>query len=106
MPDVDAEKHKLHQFLTGLPSAVTRQLRATGEINNLEKVLEWAKLLMTINEEQAVAVKQKDRLTEVDELKQQISMLCNQVAALTMQRSGATSPIQLVCYNCPVVFVR
>ena len=90
MPDLDAEVHKqllLHQFLIGLPPAVSGQLRAAGEVHDLEKVLERAKLLMTIkNEEQAAAVKQNDRPSELDELKQQISVLSKQVAALTVQK--------------------
>lgn len=71
MPDMDAEtcKQLLLQFQTGLPSAVTTQLRATSESYDLEKALERAKLLMTIkDEEQTAAVKQKDRLLELDEL--------------------------------------
>ena len=59
----------LLQFQTGLPSAVTTQLRATSESYDLEKALERAKLLMTIkDEEQTAAVKQKNRLLELDEL--------------------------------------
>ena len=40
MPDLDAEAHKqlrLHQFLTGLPPAVSRQLRAADEVHDLIK---------------------------------------------------------------------
>ena len=104
MPDLGAETCKqllLHQFLTRLPPAVSRQLRATGEINDLEKALERAKLLMTIqNEEQAAAVEQNDSLSKLDDLRQQISMLSDQVAALTVRRPGAKGPTQPVCYSC------
>ena len=104
MPDLDAQTRKqllLHQFLTGLPTVVSRQLRATGEIHDLEKALERAKLLMTIkDEEQTAAVKQKDNASEMDELKQQISRLSEQVAALTVQRPGAKGSTQPVCYSC------
>ena len=71
MPYMDADtcKQLPLQFQTGLPSAVSRQLRATSESYDLEKALERAKLLMTIkNEEQTAAVKQKNRLSELDEL--------------------------------------
>ena len=46
MPDMDAEtcKQLLLQFQTGLPSAVTTQLRATSESYDLEEALERAKL--------------------------------------------------------------
>ena len=104
MPDLGAETRKqllLHQFLTGLPPAVSRQLRATGEIYDLEKAMERAKLLMTItNEEQAAAVKQNDSPSELDDLRQQISMLSDQVTALTVRHPGAKGPTQPVCYSC------
>lgn len=71
MPYMDADtcKQLPLQIQTGLPSAISRQLRATSESYDLEKALERAKLLMTIkNEEQTAAVKQKNRLSELDEL--------------------------------------
>ena len=48
MPDLGAQtcdQLLLHQFLTGLPAAVSGQLRATGEAHEMDKVLERAKLL-------------------------------------------------------------
>ena len=38
-------------FLTGLPTHVSRQLWAAGEIDDLDKVLGWAKLLLTIEKQ-------------------------------------------------------
>lgn len=60
MPDLGTQMHDqllLHQ-LTGLPTAVSKQLRATGETHNLEKALERAKLLTNAikDEEQTVSV--------------------------------------------------
>ena len=55
-------KLRIHQFLSGLPPAISRQLQATGEVDNLEKVVERARLLMTIDseqQEQAAAVEEK-----------------------------------------------
>ena len=41
----------LHQFLSGLPSPITRQLRALGELKTLEAAMTHARLLMTIDAE-------------------------------------------------------
>jgi len=41
----------IHQFLTGLPLEVSKRLRAAGDINDLEQLMERAKLLMTIDAE-------------------------------------------------------
>ena len=43
------EQMSIHQFLTGLPTTISRQLHATGEMNELDKVVERARLLMTID---------------------------------------------------------
>ena len=51
MPDISAaakEQLVLHQFLSGLPQEVSKQLRATGVMTTLTDVVERAKLLMTI----------------------------------------------------------
>ena len=87
MPTVDAGTKGqllLHQFVTGLPSRVSKQLRAVGEINDLDKVLERAKLLLTMDEqEKTAAIKTTERLLEMEVLQQQVSVLSEQVAALT-----------------------
>ena len=40
----------IHQFLTGLTTYVSRQLQAASEIDDLDKVLGRAKLLLIIEE--------------------------------------------------------
>ena len=58
MPDADATTRNqllLHQFVSGLPAHIAKQLRATGEVSDLDRVLERAKLLMTIEEPQKTA---------------------------------------------------
>jgi len=84
MPNADATMQNqllLHQFVSCLPVHISKQLRATGEVTELNKVLERAKLFMTLEEPQkTVAAVQT---SEVQELKEQISMLTEQVAALT-----------------------
>ena len=53
MPGASEDTRKqllLHQFISGLPISISKQLRATGELNDLDAVTERAKLLMTIEE--------------------------------------------------------
>ena len=98
MPDADAATRKqllLHQFVSGLPAHIGKQLRATGEVNDLDRVLEQAKLLMTIEEPQKAAAVQT---SEVQELREQVSALTEQVAALSVRR--LKRPTAVVCYKC------
>ena len=46
MPEIDAVTQKqllLHQFLTGIPVDVSKQLRAIGEIKDLDRLIQQAK---------------------------------------------------------------
>ena len=85
----------LHQFVSGLPASISKQLRATGEVNDLDVVMERAKLLMIIEEPQKVAAIQT---TEIQDLKEQISLLTEQVAALSVK--PLRQPSIVVCYKC------
>ena len=51
MPEAEAATRTqlvLHQFISGLPIHVSKQVRAIGEVSDLDKVLERAQLLLTI----------------------------------------------------------
>ena len=53
MPYIDATSHGqllLHQFLAGIPGHVSQQLRAIGNTTDLQRVVEKARLLMSIDE--------------------------------------------------------
>ena len=102
----------LHQFLAGIPEAVSRQIRASGEVHDLEKVVERARLLMTVNEMsnmgsvQAAAIG-KSRPTDpvTKKLEEQVAKLTEQVASLstrTPQGSGRQRqrPRYLRCFKC------
>ena len=55
MPDAETATRNqllLHQFISGLPAHIIKQLQATGEVRDLDRVLEQAKPLMTIEEPQ------------------------------------------------------
>ena len=62
----------LHQFVSGLLANISKQLRATGEVNDMNAVMEQAKLLMMMEEPHKTAAFQT---AKVQELKEQISLL-------------------------------
>lgn len=104
-----AEQMLIHQFLTGLPSAISRQLRASGEATKLDKVVERARLLMTIDSQeslQGVAATGTstvpDHQNDVSRLMEQMETLTQQVAALTVRKPSNPKyrQGQLRCFNC------
>ena len=53
LPNLDLipmEQLLLHQFLAGLPPAVSRQLRPTEDTKTLEEAVEHARLLLVITD--------------------------------------------------------
>ena len=91
MPDLTAaakEQLLLHQFVTGLPHEVSKQLRAAG-VKTLPEAVERAKVLMTVEQHPLAApvAAAQPKPTELLQLQQQISELSAQVAALTTQQS-------------------
>ena len=103
MPEADAATRKqllLHQFLNSLPNYVSRQLRAAGEISDLDKLLERAKLLLTIEEQEKTAAAQATVPAEVVALKEQVSALMEQVAAFVTRRAATRPATARLCYRC------
>ena len=102
MPDADAQTRKqllIHQFLTGIPVEVSKQLRATGEIEDLDRLIQQAKLLMTLDCREKTAAVEKQQMDTVKALKEQVTALTEHVAALTTtQRSR--QPVSLLCFQC------
>ena len=98
MPEITAqtaEQLLLHQFLTGLPQEVSKQLRATGATDTLKTALERAKILMTVEQHtpvNPVATAQPKPTTEFHQLQQQITELTAQVAALTTRQASPRTP--------------
>jgi len=103
MPTLEAAGQKqllLHQLLAGLPTAVSRQLRATGDTNDIDNVLERARLLLMMDEQQqlaAVSEGSSKPTGELQHLQQQIAELTEQVAMLTTASQPANVPR---CFNC------
>ena len=104
MPDVEEGTRKQllrHQFLASLPAAISKQLRATGEIDDLEKMVDRAKLLLTLDhEERAATVGPPMPSSDVLLLQQQVATLTEQVAALTAGRAPTNSTNSRRCYRC------
>ena len=112
MPGLDenaGEQMLIHQFLTGLPTDISRQLRATGEAKKLTKVVERARLLMTIDNQsssQSVAActskLETETKDEMSQLQHQVEALTQQVAALATQKSTnlRSRPGLMRCFNC------
>lgn len=98
MPEITAQTKEqllLHQFLTGLPHEVSKQLRATGATDTLKTALERAKILMTVEQHtpvNPVAAAQPKPTTEFHQLQQQITELTAQVAALTTRQASPRTP--------------
>ena len=102
MPELPQEARDqllLHQFLNGLPPAISKQLRSTGDTRQLEATVERARLLMAISEsEQSVAsishndTEAKERC-EVMQLTTQVAELTEQVAALAARQTPR-------CFSC------
>ena len=53
MPDADTATRKqllAHQFLIDIPDEVSKQLRAVEELDDLKRIIQRAKLLMTLEQ--------------------------------------------------------
>lgn len=83
----------LHQLLEGIPNTVSRQIRATGETTDLERVIERARLLMTMEHQEQIATVPENE-SEVRKLNEKIIELTEQVAALTTRKQVSR------CYTC------
>jgi len=113
MPDIDRparDQLLLHQFLAGLPVSVSKQLRATGDVNKVDTALERARLLMALEVEggekpsMVTATTISEGGQQVQRLQEQVKELTNQVAAL-IQRNKSTQQQSSMqhCFYCDKV---
>ena len=111
MPDLPRDAREqliLHQFLSGLPTTISKQLRSTGETQRLETTVERARLLMAIKRDQesksVASISRSDaakECSEVMQLKTQLSELTEQVATLAaIQSSKRHSSQPPRCFTC------
>ena len=103
MSEADAATRKqllIHQFLTGILVEVSKQLRAVGEIDDLDRLIQRAKLLMTLDCSEKTTAVGKQQIDAVETLKEQVAALTEQVAALSTQRVARRQPSSLLCFRC------
>ena len=107
MPDTDAGTRKqllTHQFLTGIPHEVSKQLRAAGEIDDLKRIIQRAKLLMTLEQTEKTAAIGKQFTSQqngaVEALKEQVAALTEQVAALATGKQTPRQSPSFLCFRC------
>ena len=101
IPNANADSSKqllLHQFISGLPSSIIKQLRAAGQINDLDTALEQATLLMMLEGPENMATIQT---TEVKVLMEQISLLTEKVATLTTRQTRQLGNVKCYRYDRP-----
>ena len=107
MPTADAGTRKqllIHQFLTGLPTEISKRLRAAREIDDLEQLIQGAKLLITIDanekpEESSAAVQKP--IDQVEALTEQVTALTEQIAAIITNQRNSRQLVRLpVCFWC------
>ena len=95
IPGLDADARDqllLHQFLGGIPPAVSRQLRATGETKTLVVAVERARLLLALDSDaQTAAAISHATTSDFKGLQDQVAALTEQVAALTTATKESTS---------------
>ena len=106
MPDIDDASRKTllkHQFLAGLPSGISRQLRVARE-TELNTLVDHARLLMTIDDQGcSAAIKDSVQMenSEVQKLQSQIAALTEQVATLSTIATGARRLRSAIrCFTC------
>ena len=79
----------LHQFISGLPTHVSTQIRAMGDTKALDATVEKARLLMAIGSQApSPAAAVGNEPSEVQQLKDQLTELTQQVAVLTTQHTS------------------
>ena len=107
LPNKARDQLLLHQFLAGLPSAISKQLHSSGGTPALDATVERAPLLISIekdHEQKGVAPTSQDdrgsKLAEVTGLKTQVVELSEQVAALSAVQSSKRQSQMPRCFIC------
>ena len=107
LPNEAREQLLLHQFLAGLPFAISKQLCSLGDTKALDTTVERVQLLISIkkdHEQKGVAPISPDdrgsKLSEVTELKTQLVELSEQVAALAAVQSSKHQSWMPHCFIC------
>ena len=101
LDDGTSDQLILLQFMSGLPLAISKQLRASGDTVELNKVVECAHLLMTIEEYEPISTV-KSSNNEIRELREQVKQLTSRQTRGPgeYQKPATKRPLSLRCYNC------
>ena len=88
------EPFLLHQFLEGISEAISKQLRASGEVTTLNAAITRARLLMMIDSDPVAVLTEKpeEKPDEIQLLREQVAVLTEQVAALSTTSKGTRPP--------------
>ena len=105
MPGIDdtaRDQLLSHQFLSGLPKEVSKQLHPMGATDSLKTAVECAKVLMTVEQHSdATAAVKMQYASEFHQLQQQLTTLTEQVAALSVaQPSVSPGTLRKRCFLC------
>ena len=72
----------LHQFLTGLPDAASRQIRATDDVKTLDAAVECSRLLMALGDSGHMAACSARNDQRIGTVKGEVEKLTDMVAAI------------------------
>ena len=104
MPGLAADACKqllLHQLLVGLPKSISMQIHASGEMSDLDKVMECTWLLLTIHIDNGLSAQTAALLEQTNGLsvlRDQMALLTDQVAALRVNQTPHKPAIR--CFYC------
>ena len=79
---------------------VSEQLRAAEEIEDLDRLMQRAKLLMTLDYRKKTTVVEKQQMDTMEALKEWVTALTEQVAALTTTTQRSHQSASLLCFQC------
>ena len=95
LPDLEANARKqvvLHQFMSELPTNISAQLSATGDAKELDSTVEKARLLFGIGSQTpSPTAAVETGPSEVQQQKDQLTELTQEVAVLATQRASGRS---------------
>jgi len=100
---VTAARNQL--LLAGLPSSIGMQIWASGETSNLDKVKEWARLLLTVENHQpqhTAAMAPLEQANELSVLREKMALLTDQIKQTPVIRCLYCNQPGHIQRQCPV----
>ena len=103
MDDIVRETLLLHQFVVGLPIPISRHIRAAGNPQKLNTVVDRTRVLMTIEEQCSKTAAVCDKtvgMNELQQLQKQVEILSEQVALRNAVDRTQAKSSSVRCFNC------